>query len=246
MKVLIFDISGEFAHFKPYDTTSTRLSYSFPTPPTVFGMLGAIIGLPKKNQRYLKLLNAANTKVAVSILNPIKKVQWGLNFINTKIRGEKNIGQKPGIAVDLSNGHTQVLTEFVKNTRYRIVVSLDNAKLYNVLKRRLVNKESYYDLFLGITECLADFDFVGEFETELTREDSVQINSIIPVDKTIEGKIDFSSVKEKITMPRIPFKMVVGRVASYKDVLVNEGAEPFTFTNIECYKTDVCNFLFLN
>ncbi len=235
MKVLIFEISGEFAHFKPYDTTSTKLSYPFPTPPTVLGMIGAILGLSKQDQQYLKILNDANTKVAVSILNPVKKLHWGLNLLNTK-----------GNIVDLSNGHTQVLTEFIKDARYRIIVSMEKQDLYNSLKERLEKKESYYDLCLGITECLADFEFVGEYEASLNKYNSIEVDSVIPIDESIENKIDFTSVQEKITMPRIPYKMEVGRIASYRNVLVNEGAKPIAIKNIECYTTDVCNFLFLN
>ena len=47
MKSLIFDIYGDFGHFKKYYTTSSPLTFSFPPPPTIKGMLGAIGGISK-------------------------------------------------------------------------------------------------------------------------------------------------------------------------------------------------------
>ena len=56
--VLVFDIEGDMALFrKPYTTTS-MVSYPFPPPTAVAGMLGAIVGINHeasqnaKNARY--------------------------------------------------------------------------------------------------------------------------------------------------------------------------------------------------
>ena len=48
MKVLVFDIYGDLAHFRKFYTTSSPLTFPFPPPSTIKGMLGAIIGVDKK------------------------------------------------------------------------------------------------------------------------------------------------------------------------------------------------------
>lgn len=112
MKTLVFDVFGDYGHFRKYYTTSSPLTFSFPPPPTVKGMLGAIAGIDKKE--YLKVFSEENCKVAIRILNPIKKIRLGLNLINTK--GNYWIPYK----AKNHEARTQVKTEFVKDAAYRI------------------------------------------------------------------------------------------------------------------------------
>ena len=44
MKCLVFDIKGDYGHFKKYYTTSSPLTFSIPPRTTVSGMIGALIG----------------------------------------------------------------------------------------------------------------------------------------------------------------------------------------------------------
>ena len=75
MKVLIFDIWGDFGHFRKFYTTSSPLSFSFPPPPTIAGILGAIYGTDKFKNEYLRVFNYKNCRIALKILNPIKKIR---------------------------------------------------------------------------------------------------------------------------------------------------------------------------
>jgi len=55
MKVLVFDLFGDFAHFRKYYTTTSPLTFSFPPPPTIAGILGAIYGASK--EEYLDIFS---------------------------------------------------------------------------------------------------------------------------------------------------------------------------------------------
>ena len=81
MKTLVFDIWADIGHFRKYYTTSSPLTFSFPSPPTIAGMLGAIIGSGK--DRYLSDF-ALDQMYQIGLLNPVKKFRWGINYINTK------------------------------------------------------------------------------------------------------------------------------------------------------------------
>jgi len=82
MKVLVFDIYGDYGHFRKFYTTTSPLTFSFPPPPTIAGILGAIYGADKSE--YLKIFGYDFCKTALKIVNPIKKVRMGINLINTK------------------------------------------------------------------------------------------------------------------------------------------------------------------
>ena len=70
-KVLVFDIWGEYAHFRKYYTTTSPLSYSIPPRTAVTGFIGAILGLGK--EKYLKHFTKKQAFIAVRLLNPVKR-----------------------------------------------------------------------------------------------------------------------------------------------------------------------------
>jgi len=84
MKVLTFDLYGDFAHFRKYFTTTSPLTFSFPPPPTISGILGTIYGTPKNENQ--EVFGYENCKIALQIQKPVKKIRMGLNFIYTKKR----------------------------------------------------------------------------------------------------------------------------------------------------------------
>ena len=45
-ELLIFDIRGEYGHFRKYNTTTSPLTYSIPTRTAIAGILGAILAIP--------------------------------------------------------------------------------------------------------------------------------------------------------------------------------------------------------
>ena len=47
-EVLIFDIQGEYGHFRKYNTTTSPLTYSIPTSTAIAGILGAILGMERE------------------------------------------------------------------------------------------------------------------------------------------------------------------------------------------------------
>ena len=47
MKVLVFDIWADYGHFRKFYTTTSPLTFSFPAPSTIAGILGAIYGAGK-------------------------------------------------------------------------------------------------------------------------------------------------------------------------------------------------------
>ena len=82
MKCLVFDIKGDYGHFKKYYTTSSPLTFSIPPRTTVSGMIGALIGLDK--EEYLKYFSKEDAKIAIQINSPINKTRISYNLINTK------------------------------------------------------------------------------------------------------------------------------------------------------------------
>lgn len=231
MKVLVFDLFGDFAHFRKYYTTTSPLTFSFPPPPTIAGILGAIYGASK--EEYLEVFSYEKCKIALRILEPIKKVRLGLNLINTKenryLRLFKAKHHEPRI---------QVRTEFVKGPRYRIYVHHTVSEVFQKLTTLIEKHSCFYTVSLGLSELLADFKYVGVFQGQEVEAYETCVNTVIPLEKVKPRGIIIEPNK-KYFKEKIPVIMRPDRVVEkYCDVIYEPGGLPIKVLAESAYKLD--------
>jgi len=205
-KVLVFNIWGEYAHFRKYYTTTSPLSYSIPPRTAVTGFIGAILGLGK--EKYLKHFTKKQAFIAVRLLNPIKKVRISENLIDTE-----NVKR-----MHLIKNRTQIRFEFIKNPKYRLYFYHTDEGLYALTKNLLADHKSIYTPYLGISEHIANFEFIGEMNSQKSfSEDFVKVDSVIPEDPT--NKIGFETNFEYFS-ETMPIEMDFDRtVVEYKNIM---------------------------
>ena len=221
MKTLIFDIWGEFGHFKKFYTTSSPLTFSVPPPTTIYGILGAILGLSKDD--YLNHINGRTTKIAIQILKPIKKTRMTLNLIDTKNSG----------SFHLIKTRTQIKTEFLKNPAYRFFININNGNLFNELIKKVKNRENHYTVSLGLANLLANFSYVGLEEAQpidtSNKVDTAILSENIEEIEVKEGKKYF---KEKLPIDMNPDREPL----AYKDVVMELNGNSLEGKFKNCYK----------
>jgi len=185
-KLLVFDIWGEYGHFrKPYTTTSP-LTYSIPSRTVLTGIIGAILGIEKGKNNID--LNYENCNLSLKILNPIKKVLINQNLINTKIADMMSRIKPKG-------GRTQIRFETLKDVKYRIYVEIFKHEKHEKLKDILVNHKPVFSISLGISEHIANFEYIGEYEY-LIQNGNIEIDSVVNLEKIKKNNINFESEKE--------------------------------------------------
>ena len=170
-KLLAFDIWGDYAYFRRGYTSTSTISFPFPSRTTISGLIAGMLGLEKDS--YHDIFNNENSKLGLRILNPVKKININLNYINTK---------EGFLLSDIkSNPRVQVQAEFLKDVKYRIYVSLDDDNLMDELYSNLKEHKSIFTPCLGISECIADFSLAYDelFDLNKIHEDNVEINSVI-------------------------------------------------------------------
>ena len=72
---IVFELWGDYAHFRKFYTTSSPLTYPFPPKPTIIGILSSILGFDKKNNEYLKHFEKDTFLIALQLINPVKKIK---------------------------------------------------------------------------------------------------------------------------------------------------------------------------
>lgn len=224
-KILVFDIWGEYGHFKKPYTTTSPITYSIPARTTLAGMIGAILGIERNKVNFL--LNPKKSNIALSIINPIKKVMIAQNLIDTK-KAKK---------MSRIDGRTQIRFEYLKNARYRIYYS---GEYYEQLKKHLENHTSEYTLSLGLSECIANYKYLGEFEIERKNGDC-ELNSVLNSKNTLPENIDFTSGRE-IFSDRFAREMKEDReVLEYSDLIFERGGKTISIRESEYYHIKTLN-----
>jgi CRISPR-associated protein Cas5h len=169
MKILVFDIWGEYAHYKKIYATTSALSYAVPPKTAIYGYIGAILGLEKEGNAYLKSFAHKQCSVGLSVINPLKMKRLGINLKAELGRRKPDGSPKP------------TLMEFVHRPKYRLYVSHQDVALQEKLKMMLQENRCVYTPTLGLASLLSSFAFIGEFDTEGVSSTSViEINSVVP------------------------------------------------------------------
>lgn len=190
-KLLAFDIWGDYGYFRRGYTTTSTITYPFPSRTSIAGLISAILGIEKDN--YHDIFNEDNSKIGLRILNPISKININLNYINTKLH------KSFSLAATGENPRVRVHAEFLKNVKYRIYVSLNDKQLMEKLFNLINNHKSIYTPCLGISECIADFKIAYDdlINIESTHGENININSVILKENgiNIEPNKDYGMIK---------------------------------------------------
>lgn len=233
----MFDVWGDYAHFRRFYTTTSPLSFPIPPRTALCGLIGAIIGLEKEDNDYLNYFSTNFAFIALKLLNPIKKTIIAENLINTKPGVVKGLGMN---LIDRKAGRTQIRFEFLKNQKYRLYFYCPDGEdgLYQKLKYNLTNHKTKYTPCLGLSENIANFEFIGEFEIKKLSpsNDPISISTVIPLQKTSsENGIYFEPEGEYFAI-RIPVELNTERVVTkYSDIIFDRNGRPIQAKLIEPY-----------
>jgi len=177
--VLVFDLIGSNAHFRNIQTNSTSLSYSFPSPTVIYGLIAGILG--KKRDSYYDLFQPFNIFLAIDIKSQLRKELFTVNY---------------RVYRDKEKGYTQIPLELIfpldsKELRYRIYFAINDNEVYTNLADYLREDKAIYPPYLGLTEMIARIEYLGEFSIiKVEQGKKVELNNIIPTKKYIIQESD--------------------------------------------------------
>jgi CRISPR-associated protein Cas5h len=212
MRTITFEMRGPYGHFrKPYAPVSP-VTYPFPPPPTVMGMVGAICGYAK--DEYAERIGWRDIRIAVCLLSPVKRFRAGLNLINTKSNKYfRLVSETP---------RSQIPYEFLKDPSYAIYIANANAETMDRLGSLLAENRTVYTPTLGLSQCIATVSSAGTRDATPLSTGVHQVNSVIPM-----GQVEAIHYEqgERYTRVRVPERMRPDRtVEKYGEVTVAEGA----------------------
>lgn len=231
MKTIVFDIKADWGHFrKPYAPVSP-VTFPFPPPPTVLGMIGAICGYGK--DEYAERIGWDRVKIAVSLKAPVKRYRTALNLVNTN---SNKFFRLVGEA-----SRSQIPYEFLKSPAYRIFVADAAVETMNDLERYLRSDTTVYTPSLGLVQCIAMVSFVGIYQSDQLPSGKLEVTSTIPL---ALGRVHYAE-GGRYTRFRIPHLMRPDRtVEKYSEALVEETLQPITVETSHAFRVNDENVLF--
>ena len=150
-KLLIFDISGHFAHFKKYYTNASSLSYGIPPRTVIAGLIAGIIG--KEKDTYYDLLGIDQAAIGVTIIAPYRKIMQTMNYYNIEFKNYSLRYQVPmEVLIPLNNDLITYRIFFFHNT------------ILKAVKEKVQFHNYVYNPYLGISEFLADIHYIDYIE----------------------------------------------------------------------------------
>jgi len=209
MKVCIFQIKGQFAHWRKWFTTTSPLTYSFPPRTAVIGLIGAILGIDRVQDKVPEVFPIKKTHVAVCPLSPIRKDRLPENWRQTPVSVKG--GKIDKTALSKFNEGFQANLEIIRNPCYRIIFWHKELSLMDDLIKRLKDKRWVYPPYLGILGFLANVEFEAEDEVEEQKADRIELHSILPLSKTSAQQVDLSDAESFIREERVPLDVLPGR-----------------------------------
>jgi len=170
MRVISFKIWGDYAHFRRHYTTSSPLTHSIPPPSALRGLVGAIMGFSR--HEYPQILAPHKVFFGVRLLRPVKKIRLGMNYMDTKDGSWTQLDLRMFRPIVKKDGHgnprlhTQIRMEFLKDPVFEIFFHHEDDGVMDNFAERLQAHSTVYTPYLGITECIANFEFLWDEDVQ--------------------------------------------------------------------------------
>lgn len=244
IRLLVFDVTGDYGHFRKINTTSSPLTYSLPTRVAIAGLLGAILGIeretgPGKFPEGVTPTQEVFAKkvcgIAVQVLRPVSKTVIGFNLLMTS---------KSFFEIE---NRTQIPFELVKYPAYRIFFTHQDAAVFDELKDRLTHKRYHFSPYLGLSQFTCQIHFQGEKRGLLkSGNEPKQVVSAANLNLLGTSPLDFEENKYYLS-ETMPIEMDKNRIVQeYGEVLFEGNGKEIQLKVSEWVETEgLGNILFL-
>lgn len=158
-KVLVFDLSGEYGHFRKFNTTTSPLTYPMPPLPALAGIFGAVLGIERETSPGVfpsgvvplnELFSPEKMSVAIQMLNPVKKTRMAFNLLDTEKVAQSFFNIK---------NRTQIEFELLKEPAFRIFFQHSDEQIFQTLAKRIKAKQYHFTPYLGLSQFAALLEY---------------------------------------------------------------------------------------
>jgi len=175
-------LSGPWGHFRRVEGNTVKTTYRIIPRTTVAGLLAAVLGIERDG--YYQLFGPGASAIAVEPQAELRTMNLPVNNLTTSTEGLKGVNTRGKVSVyypDPTQDRQRTNYEVLVDPVYRIDVWLDDDEMYERLQRHLEAGKSHYPPSLGLSEYLADIEYLGEHEvTPVGKSGPLAVDSAVP------------------------------------------------------------------
>lgn len=187
MDAIIFNVSGNWGHFKKVDTNNNPLTHDFITKTALIGLIGAITGIERKVMKGIFPQLSEDLLYSVALNNNVKKESWGFTLRSVKVNVEKSPWQ----------------FELLKAPDFDIVLSLRNSRskvIFDKFKEYIEKGMAHFSPTLGLANCPADIFLIakgtvsGKLTGNFTTKGFISNSHQIEIGENFDFRIGFERI----------------------------------------------------
>jgi CRISPR-associated protein Cas5 subtype I-B len=190
MKTILFEISGNWGHFKRPETNNNPLSHDLITKTALIGMIGAVLGKEREEMKSLFPQLSEDLLYSVQLLNAVKKISWGFT---------SRTAFKPW------QSGTPKYFEFLKNPKFKIILSLkDNRSevIFLEFVKYIKNEYAIFTPILGWHNCPANINFISYGEVSEMKKGIFETSGFI--EKPPKHKPKLLNINFRVGFEKLP------------------------------------------
>ncbi len=191
-----FSYRGKFAHFLLAEANVCAPTYPIPPKTVLLGCIGAILGLKKDSPQ----IELQDCRIAVS--GTYLCTHWHTanirkdspTSLNTTIKKNDKGSSK-------EQRMTQIKQEWLFKPYFSVWVSLPK-KYHSKFKERIIEKSWHFTPYLGLSEMIADIEYIDSGIAELLEEGEYLVGSVINsengelnLEKAFEQELSIKSIQ---------------------------------------------------
>ncbi|MEZ4963011.1 MAG: CRISPR-associated protein Cas5 [Saprospiraceae bacterium] len=184
MKAALFDIKGNWAHFRKAETNNNPLTHDFITKTALVGMIGAVLGKERPEMKALFPQLCDDLLYGVRVNNHVQKQSWGFTLRSASDLFAKSPKQM----------------EFLRYPDFTILLALKNGQsgeFFDEFIWSVAAQKSCFQPVLGLHNCPADLYFIDDGEISEQQEGEFETHGFI---SSSHKAIQFS----RLSFDRIP------------------------------------------
>jgi len=179
---LSFRLSGPWGHFRRVEGNTVKTTYRIIPRTTVAGLLAAVLGIGRN--QYYDLFGPESSAMAIEPVSELRTINLPVNNLTTSQEGLKGVNTYGKVSVyypDPTKERQRTNYEVLVEPAYRIDLWLEDEEKYEKLREYLSEGKSHYTPSLGLSEYLADIEYLGEYEvTAVAQSESHAVDSAVP------------------------------------------------------------------
>ncbi|MFC7155077.1 type I-B CRISPR-associated protein Cas5b [Halomarina halobia] len=177
---LSFELHGPWAHFRRVEGNIVKQTYRVIPRTTVAGIVAAIVGLDRDS--YYDAFGPSVSAMAVEPVAPLRTINLPQNTLSTAKEHMTTMPSRGHARISLpdpTEPRQQHNYEVLVDPAYRIDLRLTDGELRRRLREHLETGTAHYPTSLGLSEHLAEVEYLGEFEVTPRERETTAVDSVV-------------------------------------------------------------------